>query len=304
MKNAIIYMFSGTGNTRRACEIFKDEFEKNDVKTTVFVLEKGFEELPNPNDFDYVGFAYPIHGFNAPSVMLDLARNLPEADKKEYFIVKTSGEPLQINNVSSLKLNGILKKKGYVATSEYHYVMPYNMIFRHTDEMSVKMLDTLKKLAPIEAREVLDGTPHKLKRIPLGSLWAWIVRIEQPAMRINGKCFKVDADKCIRCGACAKNCPMHNIKISENGKFEFGNECLMCARCSFNCPTDAFDIGILNGWRVNGKYSFKLPDTPQNDKHAKYCKRAYTRYFENARVKIAQNENSKSVENTTDCDVQ
>lgn len=287
MKNAIIYVFSGTGNTKRACDIYKSEFEKFDVETTLYIVKKDFANLPNPNDFDYVGFAYPIHGFNAPYIMLDLAKVLPNAEeKKKYFVVKTSGEPLKINNVSSIKFNDIMKKKGYESMSEYHYVMPYNMIFRHADEMAVKMKDTLDKLAPIEAREVLCGVEHKLSKVPFGRFVAWAVRIEQPAMKANGRCFKVDRSKCIDCGACVKNCPVGNIRIDENGKFHFGGDCIMCTRCSFNCPVDAFDIGILNGWRVNGRYSFKLPDTPSADKHSHYCKRAYERYFKEANEKI------------------
>ena len=213
MKNAIIYVFSGTGNTKKACDIYKHEFEKNDVDTTLYIVRKGFEKLPDPNDFDFVGFAYPIHGFNAPYIMLDLAKALPKANgTKQYFVVKTSGEPLKINNVSSIKFNDIMKKKGYVLMSEYHYVMPYNMIFRHTDEMAVKMKNTLDNLAPIEAREVLCGVKHKLERVPFGRFIAWVVRIEQPAMKINGKFFKVDADKCIKCGACISNCHFKAVK--------------------------------------------------------------------------------------------
>lgn len=70
-----------------------------------------------------------------------------------------------------------------------------------------------------------------------------------------------------------KNCPVGNIKTDGNGKFSFGGDCVMCARCSFNCPTNAFDIGMLNGWKVNGRYSYKLPEKPEEDKHAWYCKR-------------------------------
>lgn len=306
MKKAIIYVFSGTGNTQKACDLYKAQFEKNGVETTVFRLAKGFAGLPDPNDYDYVGIAYPIHGFNAPSIILDLAKQFPKTDKKEYFVLKTSGEPLKTNNISSIKMNTILRRKGYVAKSEYHYVMPYNMIFRHTDTMSVKMLDALKVLAPLDAEEILQGKEHKLKKVPFGAFIAWVVRIEQPAMKVNGKFFKVDPDKCIKCGACAKNCPVGNIKIEENGKFSFGNDCLMCTRCSFNCPTDAFNIGMLNGWRVNGRYSFKMPPQPEKEEHAWYCKKSYARYFANAQEKMATNPNSisKNTGNVTDCGVQ
>lgn len=46
MKNAIIYVFSGTGNTKKACDIYKSEFEKNGVETTLYTVKKGFENLP------------------------------------------------------------------------------------------------------------------------------------------------------------------------------------------------------------------------------------------------------------------
>ena len=288
MANAIIYAFSGTGNTEKICRLYKDEFERNGVQTTLYKVTSDFDNLPNPNDFEYVGFAYPIHAFNAPKIMLTLARKLPKASGKRYFVIKSSGEPLRVNNISSYKMKGILKRKGYEEFSEYHYIMPYNMIFRHTDTMAARMWNTAKSLAPIEAREVLGGVEHKLKWVPFGHFIAWVLRIEHHAMRVNGKMFRVKKKDCIGCGACAKNCPVGNIVIKD-GKFKFHGDCLMCARCSFNCPTDAFNIALLNGWRVNGKYNLAYDGEPQKPNHAWYCKKAYARYFKNAEEKIAAN---------------
>ncbi|MCM1306937.1 MAG: EFR1 family ferrodoxin [Bacteroides sp.] len=292
MQNAVIYVFSGTGNTKKICELYKAEFEKNGVETTLCDVGRGFDNLPDPNDFDCVGIAYPIHAFNAPKIMLDLARRLPKAAGKKYFVLKSSGEPLKINNVSSYKMRGILKRKGYEQFAEYHYVMPYNMIFRHTDDMATNMWNTARALAPIEAREVLAMKPHMLKGVPFGHLFAWILRIEHPAMRVNGKLFKVDKNKCINCGMCARNCPVNNIVIKD-GKFRFKGDCLMCTRCSFNCPTDAFSIALLNGWRINGKYDMEYDGEPQKNSHAWYCKKAYKRYFDSARDKINADLNRK-----------
>lgn len=286
--NAIIYVFSGTGNTRRICSLYKEEFEANGVATTLYDVKGALEDLPDPNGFDLVGFAYPIHGFNAPHIMLDLAKMLPCVEKKRYFVLKSSGEPIKLNNISSLKMNGILKRKGYVLQSEYHYVMPYNMIFRHTDDVATHMWRTAKALAPIEAREVLAGKSHLLEKVAFGHAIAWLFRIEHPAMRVNGRMFRVDAEKCIHCGKCQRVCPMGNIRIGEDGKFSFGGKCLMCTRCSFGCPTDAFNIAMLNGWRINGNYNMDYDGEPQPNKHAKYCKKAYIHYFENADKKIAE----------------
>ncbi len=289
MDSAIIYVFSGTGNTKKICDLYKAEFEKSGVKTTLFELKGDLSSLPSPDDFDLVGFAYPIHGFNAPHIMLDLAKALPKrknGDEKKYFVLKSSGEPLRTNDISSIKMRALLKRRGYRQFAEYHYVMPYNMIFRHTDDRATKMWRVAKALAPIEARETMDETPHMPKGVPFGAFIAWLFRIEQPAMRVNGKLFKVDKEKCVGCNKCVNSCPMGNITRDENGNFRFGGNCLMCTRCSFGCPTDAFDIALLNGWRVNGKYDFDYSGEAQPDKHARYCKKAYERYFAAAEQKI------------------
>ena len=290
--NAIIYVFSGTGNTMRICSLYKKEFEKHGIETTLYSVQSDMSDFPDPESFDYVGFAYPIHAFNAPKIMLDFARKMKSVPHKQFFILKSSGEPLKINNVSSLRFVSILKRKGFVLQSEYHYVMPYNMIFRHTDYESVKMWQTAKKLCPINAKEVLDGVAHKLSRVFLGRFWAWLFRIEQIAMRINGKFFKVKSDRCILCRKCERACPTRNIRIDEKGKFRFGNDCIMCTRCSFHCPTDAFKIGVLNGWRVNGAYPLDLSTDEKNgepkSKHEWYCKKAYARYYAEAEKKISE----------------
>ncbi len=288
MANAIIYVFSGTGNTKKVCKCYQQEFEKQNIPTTLFDITNDFSNVPNPADFTYVGFAYPVHGFNAPYIVLDFVKQLETlAEKKQYFIVKTSGEPLKLNNISSIKMNSILKKKGYELTNEYHYVMPYNMIFRHTDTMSVKMWQTAKALACVEANEILREKRHYLSKVPFGRAVSFIFRIEHPAMKLNGRLFKIDEDKCIHCNKCVRACPVGNISVDENGKFKFGGDCIMCTRCSFSCPTDAFNIALLNGWRINGEYEMeKAPEVEQKSKHDWYCKKAYIKYFDKAQQKI------------------
>lgn len=287
---AILYFFSGTGNTKRICGLYKEAFEQCGVETTLYPVRASFDDLPDPAAYDLVGFAYPIHAFNAPEIMLRLAHALPSLSHKEFFILKSSGEPLCINNISSLRFVRLLAKKGYVLHSEYHYVMPYNMIFRHTDSEAATMWRTAKALCAIEAREVLDGVVHRLPRVCLGRALAWVFRIEQVAMRVNGRYFRVKADRCVMCRKCEKECPVGNITIDAAGKFRFGGQCLMCTRCSFYCPTDAIRIGVLNGWRVNGAYpldSEAAASAPQpKHHHGWYCRRAYARYYRNAAAKI------------------
>jgi nucleoside-diphosphate-sugar epimerase/ferredoxin len=285
-KKAAICVFSGTGNTLKIAGLYKKEFEKNSVSTDIFVIKDGKNsDVPDPGEYDFFGLAYPIHAFNAPKPVLDFARRLPKTGGKNVFVVKSSGEPLPINNISSLKLISVLEGKGYSLTNEYHYVMPYNMIFRHSDGMAAKMWATAAKLCPVEAREILAGKEHRLDNIPFGSAIAALFRIEHSAMQVNGRLFRVNKNKCINCGLCVKNCPVHNVSISE-GNIVFGGNCLCCTRCSFYCPTNAINIGILNSWKVNGAYDFDVAaDDCETPKHKNYCKKAYDKYFRGAEDK-------------------
>ena len=284
-KKAVIYWFSGTGNTEKVAREYKKNFEENKIETLLYKVGDNFENMPNPQNYDYVGIAYPIHGFNAPYTIFDIIKLFPKTKNKNIFIIKTSGEPLTINNISSEPLIARLKPKGYILTNEYHYIMPYNMIFRHTDETASKMWRTAKSLCSIEVKEILQGKKHLLKKFPFGRLIAFIFRIEHPAMKINGKLFKVK-NICIHCNLCVKKCPVNNIYNDENNNIKFKNKCVMCSSCAFRCPVDAINIGILTGWKVNGPYKFENPPVGLKSKHENYCKKAYERYFERANNKI------------------
>lgn len=287
-KKAVIYCFSGTGNTLKAAKEYKKIFEENNVETYIFNVGDNFDDMPSPKDYDYVGIAYPIHGFNAPYPIFDLIKLFPKfdnADRKKIFIIKTSGEPLTINNISSEPLMARLNNKGYILTNEYHYIMPYNILFRHTDEFAAKMWKTAKALCVIEANEILSEKSSYLKKFPLGRLIAFLFRIEHPAMKINGNLFRVKKN-CTHCNLCIKKCPVNNIYNDEKGNIKFKNKCVMCTSCAFRCPVDAINIGILNFWRVNGVYKFENPPLGLKSKHENYCKKAYDRYFYNADKKI------------------
>ena len=275
-----IYVFSGTGNTLKCAEKFRDRLIELGSETTLEKIETGEERVGNPPDVLIIG--YPIHGFNMPYNVMNFVKGLPrlkggprEKRVKVYFL-KSSGEPLRINDNSSHAAAKILSRNGYDVRGEFHYVMPYNMIFRHTDEFAAKMFAAARKRILKDAEIVLSGETH-LKKIGLAAkVMCGVCKITRPGMRFSGRFYKVDPEKCLNCGKCVHACPVRNIRIEE-GKFRFGKKCIGCMRCSFLCPTDAFTIGIMNKMRVNGKYDF---DADQSKAEiCSYCNKAYTRYF-------------------------
>ena len=244
----IIYVFSGTGNTRRVAEEYSKSLE---IETEIYEITARYPLLPSPEEYSLVGIGYPVHAFNAPEIVVDFAKSLKCRSRKPLFIFHTGGEGLALNDSSSKHLRRILRKQ-FTILSERHYVMPYNMIFRHDDRMVKHMVTYMEKLVPLHAKKVMKGELERSKPMPLRSFISVILRIEWIYARLQGKTMKAN-DRCTSCGLCARNCPMGNIKI-ENGKPHFGTNCSLCIRCSLSCPTAAISIGILEGWKVNGPY--------------------------------------------------
>lgn len=273
MKKIDLFVFSATGNTAKCANLLTSKLNELGEKAQLNSIENGHEEVQQPGDT--IVICYPVHGFNAPANVIEFCRNLPQGQGDAY-VLKTSGEPLTVNDNSSKMVVKALESKGYTFKGEYHYVMPYNMIFRHTDEMAAKMWQTAQDRIPKAAQTIAAGETH-LKKISCKAKFVRkVVAIEHWGARFNGRFFRVDRNKCVRCMKCVNNCPTHNITFVD-GKFKFGNQCLLCTRCSFNCPTDAFHIGLMDFMRVNGKYNFGAD--PDKATIGRYCRKAYTRYF-------------------------
>ncbi len=273
MKKAVIYVFSGTGNTRLVADLYKknlSEYETTiyDVKMKKVSADSSrfeFQPFPNPNEFDLIGFGHPVYGFNIPKPFDDFINLLPKLENpKKAFVFKTSGEGLYINEFSSQRLISKMEKKGFEFVSDRHYVMPYNMIFRHTPEMVKREWLYAKAYAKLSCDEIQQGKVDKVHINPFFRFWVPLVRIEWIYYPLSAPfSLKVDMKKCVKCQKCVKNCPLNNISF-DGKKFEFGHNCTMCTCCSFNCPTSAISIGILNGWKINGSYHIEKTAADEN----------------------------------------
>lgn len=272
----IIYYFSGTGNTQLVGELYKKHFEsagENSVELYKIhrieenSLVESHEKIPCANDFDLIGIAFPIYGFNSPEPVYKFAKSLPKIsqdsqnpkEKKRAFVFRTGGEGTSLNNYASQKIISLLQKKGYDILCDQLYVMPYNMIFRHSPQMVKSEFIYADAMVKLCVREILDGVHKKVKYFPLRYWFVPLVRLVWPYAKFQGKfIMKVNKKKCVQCGACVRNCPQRNIRFDEKKqKYIFGADCALCVACSFNCPKDAISLGPLNGWRINGSYQIR-----------------------------------------------
>lgn len=286
MKKALFMVFSASGNTRKICDLFAEHLADLDYESETVIIRKDAEK-PYVNGYDIVCVGYPVHGFNAPKVVLDFAKDLQDADGKGYYIIKTSGEPLHLNDASSRVLKKIMTAKGYRFKGEFHYVMPYNMIFRHSDKMASLMWRAALNTVPYDTAMIAAGAGVPSKEGAGAKAARAVFAVEHAGMPLFGRFFKADAEKCVRCGKCVRLCPTNNITMTGGG-IKFGGECLGCTACSFNCPEDAINIGPLNGWKVNGAYRFdeNVGNECLESDICRYCRSSYVRYFRSHGIRV------------------
>ncbi len=72
--------------------------------------------------------------------------------------------------------------------------------------------------------------------------------------------MEVDAEKCISCGLCIKNCPFKCWKMGDNDipKMKETHSCFSCFNCIIACPVDA--VSIVEAYHVNeGFFDIQYP---------------------------------------------
>ncbi len=251
MKKILLIVFSGTGNTLHIAEMIKSDFESQGCTVDIFDIT-----MPSDldiGDYNLIGLGYPIYAFNAPKIFEDAVKKM-QIRGKPAFIFKTSGEPCQINNSSSHDLKKIIGKKNLLG--DYHFLMPYNILFRFPDSLVKQMLLSAENYSKILVSNILDGKKSFVGYNFLNVIFSFLLKIQRFGAFLNSKLYSINPSKCTFCLKCVKNCPTGNISLRKSS-FRFGFDCQMCMRCTYYCPGNAIHAGLLNPWKVNGPFDFE-----------------------------------------------
>lgn len=232
--------FSGTGNTKYCVTRFVKKIEEN-AKIYALEDEGSLNAIKNCNA---LVFGYPVYYSNLPKVVRDfILSNANYFKDKQIFIIATMG---LFSGDGAGCAARLFKKCGASVVGALHLKMPDCI---GDVKLLKKTLEKNRELVKRADKKIDDTAVKFTKRIysknglnffcRIAGLFGQRLYFPNKTKHYYTK-IKVDSSKCVRCGLCAKSCPMQNIDI--NDSLHFKDRCIMCYRCFSLCPNQAITI--------------------------------------------------------------
>ena len=240
MKKICLCFFSGTGMTKYVVDRVVKEFEQQGASVDCFEIENIDASNVAISEYDLFGIAYPIHSLNAPQLVINFAKRLPNSNNVNTFIICTCGDDNEKNYSSSDLLSKKLKNKGYKVFYDKLIQMPLNFAHKDEDKLVKWVLKNANEMIPLIAKDIIALKSHFMKRTPSSKRGHLIGRAEWLGCRIAGKFYYTESS-CVRCGKCVDNCPKRNIVMTKKS-VKFKHHCSWCMRCIYSCPKNAINV--------------------------------------------------------------
>ncbi len=238
-----IYYMTGTGNTKRAAELF--QLQLNSMGYQCEVINWVHNEFNSWDDADAFGFAHPVHTFREPTPFRKKIKALPKTLNKKIPVFLINCCNGVIGN-SFYRVGKLLRKKGAIIIGTYTQYAHSNVLMweknliesktRHAENKDHLMLQFAKTLPELIEKKESVKIKHYIGTGILGRMVGnWQLRFGM----IRGK-IKVDKEKCTKCGICAKACMSQCIILNPFPEINM-KKCVVCLGCLNLCPIDALD---------------------------------------------------------------
>ena len=231
---------SGSGNTKHIVTLLLNELGADGISAPIESVE-----AEKALEGEEIILAYPTMFSNIPYLVRDFINSHQETWKgKKIFLITTMGLFAGDGTGCAARL---LKKYGAMITGGLQIVMPDSIgdckalkkskennkeIIKKADQRVVEAVKSMKEGK--YPQEGLSFAAH------LAGLFGQRLWFYNKTTGYTDK-VKINPDKCVGCGICAKNCPTQNIKI-EDGKAVSSDKCTMCYRCVNYCPKQAITL--------------------------------------------------------------
>ena len=276
----MIFYFSGTGNTKWVAKQIADAIGE-ELLYIPDLIRKGQYEY-EWHEGERIGFCFPTHGWQPPGIVREFIRKLrmrgfgnPQLKASEFgnseelpycWALTTCGdnmgEAMTIFNkdlAKNTKLN-VADSQPLQAETLFSVIMPESYVclpFMKTDtEEKEAMKIELAKLQLPHIIQMIEERRRGIEELEKGAtprLYSYVIGGYFNKRMITDTKFTIDEDVCIKCGKCAKVCPVDNIKGTPPAWIHNGR-CTCCLACYHHCPVHAINYGKIT--RKRGQYYF------------------------------------------------
>ena len=267
----MIFYFSGTGNTKWVAKQIADAIGE-ELLYIPDLIRKGQYEY-EWHEGERIGFCFPTHGWQPPGIVREFIRKLrmrgfgnPQLKASEFgnseelpycWALTTCGdnmgEAMTIFNkdlAKNTKLN-VADSQPLQAETLFSVIMPESYVclpFMKTDtEEKEAMKIELAKLQLPHIIQMIEERRRGIEELEKGAtprLYSYVIGGYFNKRMITDTKFTIDEDVCIKCGKCAKVCPVDNIKGTPPAWIHNGR-CTCCLACYHHCPVHAINYGSI-----------------------------------------------------------
>lgn len=253
-----IYYFSATGNSLYVARFL----QKNLAGAEILSIPREMRRGALVSEAEAVGVIFPLHYGGLPIIVEEFARALRLPEARYIFAIATCGIPWlgrpftdlgEILAAKNLKLNAswfVRLVSNYLPYRDT--AADWRIRFRYwwADRTLAKIASAVATNAPHKTCEINKAGCKKMHD-------AWLAR--RAALDEN---FVCDINRCVKCGACQKICPVGNIS-RPSGSPVWNHRCIECLGCLNVCPKSAIDVGTVTrgrkryfNWNVKPKDLF------------------------------------------------
>ena len=245
MKAAIVY-FSGTGNTFRVGELFKDYLEGINYQVDMIDISKHDKNL---KDYDLFIVGTPSYTKTSSFNMYDFIENhitKTNNPSANFITYVTYGWDTAFGH---LTLKDFVTKKGFKVLGARPFLAPSNFYMYNGEKhpkQSEKEIRQLYQTIYNDVKDLMDAYVSGRIQIDKRSafkknLFMMVSKFGQDKFitKFPEVAITVDNDKCVQCKVCVKKCPNNNIAL-QDGQITFSDHCSACSRCMHICPKNAY----------------------------------------------------------------
>lgn len=235
----MILYFTGTGNSAYIAKRLSDELMDDSLSINERIKKRDYSPVKSQKPLVIVS---PTYAWRLPRVVEQWIEMTEFSGNTSVYYVMTCGS--DIGNAEKY-LSELCHKKKLSYQGVKGIVMPENYIALY-DAPGPEEAKRIIEQAEPQIKECIETITHnvsfrKSNASASDKFKSSLVNAVFYPIYVKADKFKAD-EKCIGCGKCVKECPLNNIRLTEN-KPVWGSSCTHCMACICKCPTEAIEYG-------------------------------------------------------------